>query len=279
MHCSYLTSPKKTAHGATTDDIHDYLVSVSRELGINVSDETKEYNKSKEATTMEWMSYREQDPFNEFLGGASGRKDEGMVKAFPDVFFLGKGYNSNRPSLNEEQVEHLLMQFTTNAATCRPLLFYLFDQLQRHGSIKGMHAKRTNKENEFAKFTEEFMSESFQEMLKEAVKYPHGKIGKKVLKKIEPILTGGGKRTTFGALARADTGGKIMAMRRRYGCAPAFLTFAIDDVNHPTSMRMAMSSSSNTDFPAAVSGGHHEAMKHGFKYNCGEGNVSITNSL
>jgi len=270
-----LTSPKKTAHGATTDDIHDYLVSVSRELGINVSDETKEYNKSKEATTMEWMSYREQDPFNEFLGGASGRKDEGMVKAFPDVFFLGKGYNSNRPSLNEEQVEHLLMQFTTNAATCRPLLFYLFDQLQRHGSIKGMHAKRTNKENEFAKFTEEFMSESFQEMLKEAVKYPHGKIGKKVLKKIEPILTGGGKRTTFGALARADTGGKIMAMRRRYGCAPAFLTFAIDDVNHPTSMRMAMSSSSNTDFPAAVSGGHHEAMKHGFKYNCGEGNVSI----
>ena len=78
------------------------------------------------------------------------------------------------------------------------------------------------------------MSESFQEKLKEAVKDPHGKIGKEVMKKIEPILTGGGKLTTYGALARADTGKKIMAMRRRHGCAPAFLTFAIDDVNHPT---------------------------------------------
>ena len=65
------------------------------------------------------------------------------------------------------------------------------------------------------------------QVLKEAVKNPHGEIGKKVLKMIEPILTGGGKRTTYGALAaRADTGGK----RRMCGCAPAFLTFAINDV-------------------------------------------------
>jgi hypothetical protein len=117
----------------------------------------------------ERMSYRQQDPLNEFSGGASGRKDEGTVKAFPDVFFLGKGYDSNRPSLNEEQVEHLLMQFTTSAATCRPLVFYLFDQMQRHGSIKGVHAKLVNNENAFAKFAEEFLSESFQEKLKEAV--------------------------------------------------------------------------------------------------------------
>jgi hypothetical protein len=231
-----------------TDDTHDYLVSVARELGVNIGDEKKEYNESKEEAKMEErMSYRQQDPLNEFSGGASGRKDEGTVKAFPDVFFLGKGYDSNRPSLNEEQVEHLLMQFTTSAATCRPLVFYLFDQMQRHGSEK----------------------------LKEAVKDPHGKVGKEVMKKIEPILTGGGKQTLYGALARADTGGKIMAMRRRYGSAPAFLTFAIDDVNHPTSIRMALSSSSNTEFPAVVSGGHHEAMKHGFKHNCEEGSVSI----
>jgi hypothetical protein len=274
MHFSYLTRSKKTAHDMSTDDTHDFLVSVAHELGASISSEKKEYNKSKEATKMEQRSHREQDPFNEFLGGMFG-KDEGMVKAFPDVFFLGKGYDSNRPSLNEEQVQHLLMQFTTNAASCRPLLFYLFDQLQRHGSIKGMHAKRVNKENEFAKFAEEFMSESFQEKLKEAVKDPHGKVGREVMKKIEPVLTGGGKLTTYGALARADTGKKIMAMRRRYSCAPAFLTFAIDDVNHPMSIRLAMSSSSNTDFPAVVSGGHHEAMKHGFKYYFGKDDISI----
>jgi len=275
MHYSYLTRSKKTANDMSTDDTHDYLDSVARELGINISDEKKAYNESKEATQTEWTSYREQDPFNEFSGGASGRKDEGLVKAFPDVFFLGKAYDSNRPSLNEEQVQHLLMQFTTNAASCRPLLFYLFDQMQRHGSIKGMHAKQAQNKSAFAKFAEEYMSESFQEKLKEAVKDPHGKIGKEVMKKIEPILAGGGKLTTYGALARADTAKKIMAMRRRYGCAGAFLTFACDDVNNPTSLRMTMSSSDNTDFPAVVSGEHHEAMKHGFKCSCGEGNISI----
>ena len=90
MHFSYLTKSKKTAYDMNTDDTHDYLVSVARELGINISNEKKEYNESKEATKTEWMSYREQDPFNEFSGGASGRKDEGLVKAFPDVFFLGE---------------------------------------------------------------------------------------------------------------------------------------------------------------------------------------------
>ena len=274
MHGSYLTSRKKTAHGMNTDDTHDYLVSVARELGINVSSEKKEYDESKEEVRTESRSYREQDPFNEFLGGASGQKDEGLVKAFPDVFFLGKGYDSDRPSLSEEQTRHLLMQFTTNAASCQPLLFYLFDQLQRFGSIRGMYAKAQNK-REFAKFAEEYLSESFQEKLKEAVKDPHGKVAKQIMKKIEPFLTGGGKLTTYGALARADTGGKILAMRRRFGCAPAFLTFAINDVNHPTSIRMTMSSQSNTDFPAVVSGGHHEAMKHGFRCYLGEGGISI----
>jgi hypothetical protein len=275
MHFSYLTRSKKTAHDTSTDDSHEFFVSVARELGINTSNEKKEYNESKEEAKIEWSSYRELHSFNEFLGGAFG-KDEGMVKAFPDVFFLGKAYDSNRPSLNEQQVEHLLMQFTTNAASCQPLLFYLFDQMQRHGSIKSMHAKQAHQNrNQFVKFAEEYLSEGFQEKLKVAVKDPHGKVAKGVLKKVEPILGGGGKRNTYGALARADTGKKILAMRRRFSCAPSFLTFAIDDVNHPTSIRMAMSSSSNTDFPAVVSGGHHEAMKHGFKHYCGEDKIPI----
>jgi ribosomal protein L34 len=58
---------------------------------------------------------------------------------------------------------------------------------------------------------------------------------------IEPITTGGGRVTTHGALARADTGEKVMAMRRRCGCAPVFLTFAVDDVP----LRHAVTHSSN----------------------------------
>jgi len=169
MHCSYLTSPRKTAHGTSTDDTHDLFVSVAGELGVNVNSEKRVYNESKENAVTESMSYREQDPLNEFVGGPLG-KDEGLVKAFPDVFFLGKAYDNDRPSLSEEQTRHLLMQFTTNAASCQPLLFYLFDQIQRHGSIKGMYAKQVQNKSEFAKFADEYVSETFQEKLKEAVK-------------------------------------------------------------------------------------------------------------
>ena len=41
MHFSLLTRSKKTAHDTTTDDTHDYLVSVAQELGINISNEKK----------------------------------------------------------------------------------------------------------------------------------------------------------------------------------------------------------------------------------------------
>ena len=168
----------------STDDSFDYLVSVAKELGVNVNGEKKEYNESKEMAKAESRSYREQDPLNEFVDGPLG-KDEGLVKAFPDVFFLGKAYDSDRPSLSEEQTRHLLMQFTTNAASCQPLLFYLFDQPQTHGSIKGMCAKQVQNKSEFAKFAEEYVSETFQEKLKEAVKDPHGKTGKEVMKKVD----------------------------------------------------------------------------------------------
>ena len=273
MKYSYCTQQKKSAHDMNTDDAHDYLLSAAKTLGVNVSEAKNEYNDSKVASKFA-ESRRSDVPSNEFAGGDTGEKDEALRKSFPDVFFLGKAYDRTKPSLNAEQVKHLLLQYTSNGASCRPLLFYLFNQKQRHGTIKGMHAKYSSNKEAFSNFAQDYVSSSFQNKLKEAVRDPDGKVAKEVIQKIEPILVGGGKATIFGAVQSQETAGKILAMTRRFACAPAFLTFAMDDVNHPTSIRLSIGSSNNIDYPATVSGEAHEAMKHGFKYS-GDGSVSI----
>ena len=144
MKYSYCTQQKKSAHDMNTDDAHDYLLSAAKTLGVNVSEAKNEYNDSKVASKFA-ESRRSDVPSNEFAGGDTGEKDEALRKSFPDVFFLGKAYDRTKPSLNAEQVKHLLLQYTSNGASCRPLLFYLFNRKQRHGTIKGMHAKYSSK--------------------------------------------------------------------------------------------------------------------------------------
>ena len=48
------------------------------------------------------------------------------------------------------------------------------------------------------------------------------------------------------------------------GCAPTFLTFAIDDVNSTPSIRLITPSSNNADFPCRLPGEVHEALRNDF---------------
>jgi hypothetical protein len=259
--CVYATSSNKTEHGVGTDSTFAVLDRVARSLNLDVDEEKKEYKCSAK-------SRREIDPVNEF-----DRKCEGLLLAFPDVFFLGRGYSNPNASLTLRQRSHLLHQFTTSAGCCRPLLFYLFDQLQRHSTISAMHYKVMSDRKGFSEFTKEFLSVEFQVRLRNAVREPHSKEGKFVLQKIMPVLTSAGSKTVFGAVERYESKRQILALARRFGPAPAFLTFAVDDVNHPTALRLAMRSSSNSDFPCAVSAEAHEALKMGFKFD--EGDIAI----
>ena len=266
LRCCYVTSSRKTAYDRGTDSTHDYLCDAAFTIGVDVRKQMGSYRSVQ--------SFRGQDPLNEFLSG-----DDGLVKAFPDVFLFGSAYpHKKRPSLAPNDIDHLLMQYTTTAASCQPLLFYLFDQKQRHGTIKSMYAKALSNEQDFDRFVSDYMSDDFQQKLQEAVLRPHSSSAKHVLGKLVPVLTGGSKKTVFGALERNENAGKIMALGRRFGSAPAFLTFAIDDVNHPTSLRLAVRSASNHEYPAVLSGCSYEALKRGFGRVVGEGGISIPNT-
>jgi hypothetical protein len=137
-----------------------------------------------------------------------------------------------------------------------------------------MHAKACSNKDGFKNFVSEYMSPEFQAKLRRAVQKPHSEDGKYVLKRVMPILTSGGRQTVFGAVERYNSKAEILALARRFGPAPAFLTFAIDDVNHPTAIRLALRSSSNSIFPSTVSTEAHEAMKQGFRFE-EEGDIQI----
>ena len=262
----YLTDSEKTPHGNRADHDHRFIVdcantlkvSKDQQVGVKVSQA-----KYKEAVTQEKMakSHRQEEPKNEFLTG-----DEGLVKAFPDVFLLGTGYDvdhTRAPRLTPKQRKHLLRQFTCAAASCAALIFYLFNQMQRHDVVRAVHAKTQDREK-FDDFVKEYTSPEFQAKLQKAVAKPHSPDGKYVMRKIAPMLTSVGRSVTFGAVERDQSKGEILALGRRFGCAPTFLTFAIDDVNSAPSIRLVTPSSDNKEFPSQVSGEAYEALRNGF---------------
>jgi len=257
--CSLLTSSVK--RDAELD--RDYLESAAKALG---TDEKKLY-----ATA---MSRREETPLNEYDNG-----DKTIAKSAPDVFIFGAAYENKGPTLNKYEREHLILQYTTNAASNRPLLFQLFESDRRHSVIRGMHAKVSSDQKGFEQFANEFSSLEFQAKLINATKNPKGKAAKYVLGKLVPVLTCAGKKSTFGALERNESAGQILALGRHFGCAPAFLTFGIDDVNHPNAIRFALRSSNNNDFPAIISSESQNELKRGMKLKDGEGSIPIPHSF
>ena len=252
LRCVYLTSQNKTTHDNRADPDHDFLVNTAAEVDLNVEEEKGLYKTNVK------KSFREKNPIIEFL-----TCDQGLVKAHPEVFLLGTAYNKSTPRLHPKEREHLLLQFTTAAASCQPLIFHLFDQMQRHETIRAVHAKTQDGE-QWSKFVQEFMSPVFQHKLRQAVADPHCKDGRYVMKKLTPILNSTGKSATFGALERDRSKGEILASARRFGCAQTFLTFAIDDVNSATAIRLTMRSSNNNDYPSCVTGDVNGAVQHGF---------------
>ena len=252
LRCSFITPNTSTTAN------REYIECAAETLGVD------------DSTQKQWMSRREDTALNEYDNG-----DQLLAKGNPDVFLFGTAYSNNSPTLSKYQREHLLMQYTTSAGSNRQLLFQMYDSDRRHGVISSMHAKVSKDPREFEKFANEFMSDEFQAKFKAALKNPEGKEAKYVLNKITPIMSFAGRKSAYGATERNQSAGEILAMLRRFGSASAFDTFGIDDINHPNSIRYALRSFNNHDFPAVVSSASQVEMKSGIKLKKDESSISI----
>ena len=112
---SYLTSASKTANDSETDTAHDFLNGAAKTIGVEVNKERTKYKQAQ--------SRRSSAPLNEFTHG-----DQALLGGWPDVFLLEKSSGSLN-KLSDKQVVHLLMQFTTAAASYQLLILWDFHTL------------------------------------------------------------------------------------------------------------------------------------------------------
>ena len=205
-----------------------------------------------------------------------------MMRSNPDVFLFGKAYQTNNTSgsMSQKMMDHLFFQFTNAAAKSRPLIFYLFDRMQRFSTIRNLSGKVKSDKRAFEAFTRTFMSSDFQSKLSDAVAKPNGENAKYVLRKLILVLSCGAKNTVFGALERRTAAGEILAIARKHGGGGTFITISIDDKSHPNVLRLAFRSTSNYDFPAMASDDLLKALENGDSFPCqGSGLINLSRSL
>lgn len=172
---------------------------------------------------------RKAEPWNEFEKG-----DECLVAAFPTVFLFGTAYYKKKGTLTTKQRHHLLLQYTANAAKNSELIFYLFDQLQRHETLSRVTAKVESNKLAFQTFIKFTQSTTFKEKLKLAVKDVKSQEAKDIMSKLMPIMSICAPiKSQFGLSVSKQTDVKIRSMCHCYGPASVFLTIAPDNVNNP----------------------------------------------
>ena len=255
-----LTSPNVTPNKNYQDSLHSFCKDAAETLGIDVEKEVQVYNRS----------VRDSNPVNEFTDSEWLR-----CAAHPEVFMLGTSYGEKGGTLTQQRINHLLGQYTTVAACCRPFIFSELDKMQRHENVRRMKAKVQKDPKAFKAMAEEFLTPEFGSDLKKGVANPASKEGQKILAKIGPVLKAAGKKTVFGPLERYSSAGEILAMGRRFGASSQFLTLTFNDAQHPTSVRLTFRNHSNKEFPAVADEDFFKALEEGSTY-CGSGEIDCS---
>ena len=230
---SYITSASKRE----SNNIQQDPIRIQAVLDVFNTDEEKKKRKrhqdkgteettANENTNVIETSQRRLECLNEFTSN-----EKIIASSFPHIFMLGEAYKRDG-SLLPTHHRHLMLQYTGTAGRSHEIIFFLFNQVQRHGNVTGVNSLVRNHRDCFDEFTALVRNKKFRKQLQKAKKDPKGKIAKKVMNIVTPILTTGGNKTCLGSLERNDAIAKINAMCFRYGMPTLFLTAAIDDVNN-----------------------------------------------
>lgn len=209
-----------------SDDSENENILVDDDADDSDHDSTNESQTEANQFSSFLQSSRSMECLNEFTSN-----DKIIPCSFMPTFLLGKFYDRHG-SLSFKQHRHILLQYTGHAARNKELIFFLFNQAQRHGNTRGVKAVvRSNKES-FKRFSDLVIDENFKKKIRKAKKNPEGKTAKEIMETVATVLTIGGNKTDLGSVERNETIMKINATCLRYGMPTLFLTIAIDDVNN-----------------------------------------------
>lgn len=196
-----------------------------------------------------------------------------LAASNPDTFMFGFAYN-RACDLTSKQIQHLLDQYTMNAASNTTLLFHLFNVRQRHQNINGVFTTLKGDKKSMSEFVHLVENSDFKKQLKNAAEDPQGNDAKVVISKVLPLLRAAGRKTTFGSMERRSGVSHMIAMTRRYGPASTFVTIAPDDINSITGFRLTFRSVDNNTFPSVMTDEDLKTIREGADI-IGEGEVKL----
>jgi len=188
------------------------------------------------------------EPMNEFEGNPNLQ-----YSVFPFLFVLGRGLRK-QGSVPVGDCRHLLLQFTCNFATCPRLIFFLFDQLQRHAASRTIAARFRNTSESLEKLQNWVGDSEFMEELKRAMKKPESKEAKSLLAKITPHIKTISSEVPYSPAQRKASMAHLYSMAHHFGLPSVFVTYAPDFTNGVLNLRMAIPSTDNNGIPATDDG-------------------------
>ena len=178
---SYVTqvSTNETcAEDFTKSLLHDVRKTFNIKLKTNKQNNTENNKKQNNNDTI-FISKRHKEPINDITGN-----EMVFTAVFPIEFILGTAYGQKTGTLNLKQRTYLLKQFKCHIAKNSLLLFYLFNQIQRHSNNFGVKYKLNNDPKLLQKFkalTDPNNKKDFFEKINKVIKYPNGDEAKEIL--------------------------------------------------------------------------------------------------
>ena len=188
------------------------------------------------------------EPMNEFEENPNLQ-----YSVFPFLFVLGRGLRK-QGSVPIGDSRHLLLQFTCNFATCPRLIFFLFDQLQRHAASRTIAARFRNTTESLDKLQNWVGDPKFMEELKRAMIKPESKEAKSLLAKITPHIKTISSEVPYSPAQRKASMAHLYSMAHHFGLPSVFITYAPDFTNGVLNLRMAIPSTDNKSIPASDDG-------------------------
>ncbi|MGL5934880.1 MAG: hypothetical protein ACRCZI_04580, partial [Cetobacterium sp.] len=217
-----------------------------------------------------WLSERDHQPIDEFTD-----MQNLLVGAFPHIFLFGSSYKTKQALPTPSELEHLLLQHTNLPATSRELLFYLYDCKSRHLILQNLSAKVKKDPKAFEEYARLLRSEDFQAKIIHASENPSSPVAKEVLRSVLPVLNFATRNTALGGLGDTTSLARAVAHAHRYGDSTTMVTITPDDINCPSTLRLAVRNVDNSSFPAAVDDDFFEKLIEGCKVPSTEGSIRV----
>ena len=184
-----------------------------------------------------------------------------LYSLFPEIFFLGRGL-LQKGSVSTTAVRHLMLQYDNRAAKHLPLVFLLFNQMQRHAASQAVAATVKTNPEAFREFSKWVSDKDFITKLHEAQLNPCSDQSKQLLQLILPHIGLVDKNIPYSVSQRKSSMGHLYAMMYYLGMPTIYFTFSPDDTYSVLNIRLSNPQANNCTFPANESG-IIDALKRG----------------